>query len=95
MRLSAPKIQYIKAELENIPPESKVYVFGSRADDSAKGGDIDVLWLTKERIPQWKIREFKIGFYKKFGWQKIDIVNFTFDQKDVFKDIALSQAVEL
>lgn len=95
MRLSNQVIQYIKTQLKRIEPESQVYIFGSRADDSAKGGDIDILWLTKEVMPKRKIRMFKIGFYKKFGWQKIDVVNFTFNQNDVFKDIALSQAVEL
>lgn len=95
MRLSAQKIQYIKTQLRILAPESQVYVFGSRADDSARGGDIDILWLTKELMPKRKIRIFKIGFYKRFGWQKIDVVNFTFNQKDVFKDIALNQAVEL
>jgi predicted nucleotidyltransferase len=95
MRLSNQVIQYIKSQLKRIEPESQVYIFGSRADDSAKGGDIDILWLTKEVMPKRTIRMFKIGFYKKFGWQKIDVVNFTFNQNDVFKDIALSQAVEL
>lgn len=95
MRLSNQVIQYIKTQLKRIEPESQVYIFGSRADDSAKGGDIDILWLTEEVMPKRKIRMFKIGFYKKFGWQKIDVVNFTFNQNDVFKDIALNQAVEL
>lgn len=95
MRLSNQVIQYIKTQLKRIEPESQVYIFGSRADDSAKGGDIDILWLTKEVMPKRKIRMFRIGFYKKFGWQKIDVVNFTFNQNDVFKDIALNQAVEL
>lgn len=62
MRLSTKKTQHIKNSLKKLAPESEVYIFGSRADDSAKGGDI---------------------------------VNFTYDQEDVFKDIALSQAVEL
>jgi len=95
MRLSNQVIKYIKTQLKGIAPESQVYIFGSRADDSAKGGDIDILWLTKETIPSRTIRIFKIGFYKRFGWQKVDVVNFTFNQKDVFKDIALKQAVEL
>ncbi|MCF8397570.1 MAG: nucleotidyltransferase domain-containing protein [Bacteroidales bacterium] len=95
MRLSSQKIQFIKNGLKNQAPESEVYIFGSRADDHAKGGDIDILWLTKEKIPQQNTRKFKVEFYKKFGWQKIDIVNFTFNQEDIFKDIALSQAEEL
>ena len=95
MRLSNQVIQYIKTHLKRIEPESQVYIFGSRADDNAKGGDIDILWLTNEAMSKRTIRIFKIGFYKRFGWQKIDVVNFTFNQKDVFKDIALNQAVEL
>ena len=74
---------------------SEIYLFGSRADDTAKGGDIDVLWLTQSKVSHKKIREFRIKFFKKFGWRKIDIVNFTFQDNDVFKDIALQQAVEL
>jgi len=95
MRLSQEKIQYIKSELKTLAPGSKVYIFGSRADDHAKGGDIDILWLTPKPIHRSKTRMFRIGFYKKFGWQKVDLVNFTFEQDDVFKDIALNQAVEL
>lgn len=95
MRLTNQHIQYIRTQLKSLAPDSQVYVFGSRVDDTAKGGDIDILWLTNETIPNKTKRLFKIGFYKKFGWQKVDLVNFTFSQKDVFKDIALNQAVEL
>jgi predicted nucleotidyltransferase len=95
MRLNDEIREYIKSRLNNIDPESKVYLFGSRTDDQTKGGDIDILWLTREKIPQHKIRRFKGNFYKKFGWQKIDVVNFTFQQEDTFKQIALDSAVEL
>lgn len=93
--MSEQKIQYIKNGLKKLAPESHVYIFGSRADDNAKGGDIDILWLTYEKISGHNIRKFRIDFYKKFGWQKLDIVNFTFHQEDVFKDIALNRAVEI
>jgi predicted nucleotidyltransferase len=95
MRLRKDIAVFIKSELKKIEPHSEVYLFGSRADDKTKGGDIDILWLTNKKVSNYIIRKFKIGFYKKFGWQKIDIVNFTFREDDVFKRVAMQNAVEL
>ncbi len=95
MRLRKDIASFIKTELKNIDPYSEVYLFGSRAEDEAKGGDIDILWLTNKKIARDKIRKFRVSFYKKFGWQKIDIVNFTFSEEDVFKKVAMQNAVEL
>ena len=95
MRLRKDIAVFIKSELKKIEPHSEVYLFGSRADDNTKGGDIDILWLTDRKIPNYKIRKFKISFYKKFGWQKLDIVNFTFQEDDIFKKVAMQNAIEL
>ena len=72
-----------------------MYLFGSRIDDHKKGGDIDLLFLTNERIKGRDIRRFKVGFYQKFGEQKIDVVNFTKLQNHPFKSLALEHAIEL
>ena len=95
LRLSKNIKEFIKKALLEIDPGSKVLLFGSKTDDQAKGGDIDILWLTHEKIPGSKIREFKTRFYKEFGWQKIDIVNFTFQEKTPFKEIAVNTGIEL
>ena len=95
MRLKKDIAAFIKTELKKIEPHSEVYLFGSRADDNTKGGDIDILWLTDKKIPNYKIRKFKISFYKKFGWQRIDVVNFTFQADDIFKKVAMQNAIEL
>lgn len=95
MRLREDIASFIKSELKKIDPHSEVYLFGSRADDKAKGGDIDILWLTDKKIPKSKVRKLKIGFYKKFGWQKLDIVNITFQENNIFKKIAMQNAIEL
>ncbi len=68
MRITDEMADFIKTGLKKIEPDSKVYLFGSRTDDQAKGGDIDILWLTSEKIPSSRIRPFRIGFFKKFGW---------------------------
>jgi predicted nucleotidyltransferase len=95
MRLDPNIASFLKTGLKKIEKDSEVYLFGSRVDDSQKGGDIDILWLTSEKIPQSTLRKFKVEFYKKFGVRKLDIVNFSFDQEDIFKEIALQKAVEL
>jgi len=95
MRLDHNISSFLKTGLKEIEKDSEVYLFGSRVDDSQKGGDIDILWLTKEKVPQKTIRKFKVEFYKKFGLRKLDIVNFRFDQKDLFKEISLQKAIEL
>jgi predicted nucleotidyltransferase len=43
MRLTTKQQQDIKEIVTNIDSSAKVYLFGSRADDSKKGGDVDLL----------------------------------------------------
>ena len=95
MRLDPKMAIAIKEALLEAEPGSSVRLFGSRTDDRAKGGDIDVLWLTDRRVSSQTIRRIKIELYKRFGWQKIDIVNFGRDDKDPFKTIALQTAIDL
>ena len=95
MRLKPEEIEFIKKQLTPIQRNAEIYLFGSRTDDQAKGGDIDLLLLSEKPIKRADIRKFKIDFYKKFGWQKIDIVSFLFQQEDPFKTVALNQAVKL
>ena len=82
MRLSQTQRQAIKqAARETLGPSTTVYLFGSRTDDSALGGDIDLYIPILPQSPlntpqtraQSKIR-FLAQLYQKLGEQKIDIV---------------------
>ncbi len=43
MRLSQKERQNIKQTIHAFDPKALIYLFGSRVDDSKKGGDIDLL----------------------------------------------------
>lgn len=95
MRLSDEIRIFLKDNFSKVLPEAKLYLFGSRVDDNARGGDIDILVLSENYIDKKIIRKIRIDFFKKFGWQKLDIVNFKFNEKTTFKEIIEKTAIEL
>ncbi|MFA5817382.1 MAG: nucleotidyltransferase domain-containing protein [Bacteroidales bacterium] len=95
MRITEPIRQFFVEEIGKIDPRAEVYLFGSRTDDLARGGDIDILILSEERIPSNSIRILRREFFKSFGWQKLDLVNFLFNEEDPFKNLILNQLVRL
>ena len=94
MRLDHQIIQYLKNIIGETIPGAKLYLFGSRTDDSAKGGDIDLMILTHQPVDKRILRIIRVGFYQKFGWQKIDLVNFTYKDETVFKQIIQTNAIQ-
>ncbi len=46
MRLKEEERQIIIQAVKSIDPKANLYLFGSRVDDSSKGGDIDLLILS-------------------------------------------------
>lgn len=54
MRLSVQEIQTVRGVLHEVDPHGRIYLFGSRADDAKRGGDIDLFfevstWLDLKR----------------------------------------------
>ncbi|BCD67963.1 nucleotidyltransferase domain-containing protein [Nitratiruptor sp. YY09-18] len=94
MRLSEKEIKVLKEKLHSISPDAKIYLFGSRTDDSKRGGDIDLL-IVGENITRKDLRALRVEFYKHFGEQKIDIVLDNKRSKNAFIEIIRKQAVEL
>ena len=50
MRLPPQYAEFIKAEVTALRTGASVYLFGSRRDESRKGGDIDILVLSNPKL---------------------------------------------
>jgi predicted nucleotidyltransferase len=92
VRIDPVHAEYFKASIRRFLPDAELYLFGSRARDELKGGDIDLLVLGPRELSDQEKRDIKIGFYKAFGERKIDIVSFTKDDPAPFKQLALMEA---
>ncbi len=95
VRVKKEILSYLKERLLAVDPGVKLYLFGSRTDLTKKGGDIDLLVLSEEKLPYEALQKIRFDFWDEFGEQKLDLVNFTFEEDKPFKRIALSTAIEI
>lgn len=98
MRLTSYEIEMIKKSFFEVFKSGKIYLFGSRIDDSKRGGDIDLfielsLDLSAKEIMEKK-SAFKLRLYNRIGEQKIDVIISTNKQRSIEKE-ALSQGILL
>jgi len=56
MRLKSKEVNVIKQIISNIFDDATVYLFGSRLDESKKGGDIDLFVIAKNPTFSNKIK---------------------------------------
>jgi predicted nucleotidyltransferase len=95
MRLSQTIHFSIKNRIHQSIPDADVFLFGSRVDDFGKGGDIDLLLLTEEKLPLLFLNRIRRLILNDIGEQKIDLVNFKKSEYHPFKSLALETAVRL
>ena len=50
MRLDDNEIEIIKSNILKYIDDAKIMLFGSRADDAKRGGDIDIFIQTKHKV---------------------------------------------
>ena len=75
MRLTKKQIISIKKNFKSYFKNGDIYLFGSRIDDTKKGGDIDlyICPTNKENLSYKKI-QFLVQLKREIGEQKIDVV---------------------
>jgi predicted nucleotidyltransferase len=97
MRLSESVRDSLTKAFESVfAPEDELYLFGSRVDDSLRGGDIDLL-VTSSAAPAELVRRrsrFASLLARSLGDRKIDIVVYrTGSPRASIHDHALAQGV--
>lgn len=72
MRLSDKEVKLIKSILQEIFKDVTIYLFGSRLDDSKKGGDIDLFVISNNATLQNKIKA--LAKLKRLLHKPVDLV---------------------
>ena len=93
MRLKESEQFAIVSTVKRLDENARVYLFGSRVDDTKKGGDIDLLIMSAVLNRNDK-RIIMMKLYELLGEQKIDLV-LAVDDSDPFVKLALETGVEL
>lgn len=95
MRLSKKYVDILKLKFHEFFGAGEIYLFGSRVDDTKKGGDIDLYFKLEDHS---NLFEKKIKFLsrvkRELGEQKIDIV-FNEDEDRLIEKEALKWGVKL
>ena len=94
MRLSKDEVKILKNTLYTLNSDAKLYLFGSRLYDNKKGGDIDLLIVSKT-FTKKLLRKLRIEFFKYFGEQKLDIIVDDGSFSNPFHKIAYQKAIQL
>ena len=77
MRLAAEQIEHIvSATRELLGARARVWLFGSRVDDTRRGGDIDLLVEADQRVdaPVWTAAQLTARLQRRLGERRIDVL---------------------
>ena len=93
MRITKQERLAINSAICQADAEAKVYLFGSRVDDMAKGGDIDLLVLSKTINLMDKLN-ILAQLHQRIGVRKIDIAVYP-DATHPFPRMVMQSGVSL
>jgi predicted nucleotidyltransferase len=93
VRLTVEEQQVIREVVADTDPQAEVFLFGSRARDEDRGGDIDLL-IMSQRIGPNERRKMKLRLMDGLGERKIDLV-VAKDTEQPFVRIAQAEGVRL
>ncbi|MBI4972679.1 MAG: nucleotidyltransferase domain-containing protein [Candidatus Omnitrophica bacterium] len=93
MRLKETEVINIVGSIKSLDRNAKVYLFGSRVNNSKKGGDIDLLVIS-QKLGYGDSIKIRQRLYEKLGEQKIHLV-IRKDTDDPFVKIALAEGLML
>ncbi|MFA7241868.1 MAG: nucleotidyltransferase domain-containing protein [Sulfuricellaceae bacterium] len=93
MRLTDEEHQAIRDAIRQADADAQIYLFGSRADDTEKGGDIDLMVLS-QKIDLMAKLDILARLHLQLGERRIDIGVYP-DATRPFTQIAIRTGVPL
>lgn len=73
MRLTKKEADVIRRQVILFDPDAKIYLFGSRVNDSAIGVDIDILVIS-DKIGFGEKTKIRVSIFNEIEEQKLDLV---------------------
>jgi len=96
MRLSRDQIRIVTDLASQLLGEVEgVYLFGSRLDDAARGGDVDLLVETRERPGRLEQARLKQALEARLGLPVDLVITVTDEQPTAFQRLARERGVRL
>ena len=93
MRLTDQEVSGTRSAILKEDPQARIFLFGSRTRDDRRGGDVDILCLS--RVTDRAVRRrMRVGLLKALGDQKIDLV-LAPDAGSPFVRLVLPEAIAL
>ena len=80
VRLKKEEILVLKQTVQDLSNDAQLFLFGSRVDNTKRGGDIDLLILS-DSLNRKDLRKVRVEFFKHLGEQEFDIVLDTLSPK--------------
>lgn len=93
MRLTESQSRTVVGAIRNHDPKAEIYLFGSRIDDEARGGDIDLLVISKQIDLMTKL-DILGEIHRRLGDRRIDLL-VTSDPTSPFMRIAQAEGLRL
>ncbi|WP_206609090.1 MULTISPECIES: nucleotidyltransferase domain-containing protein [Cysteiniphilum] len=98
VRLTEYEIKAIKSSFLDVFGVGSIYLFGSRVEDSKKGGDIDLYIVPNDALSRDQLLAKKIDFLVSvknlIGEQKIDVIMAT-NENRLIEQEALNKGIKL
>jgi predicted nucleotidyltransferase len=94
MRLREEAVGGLINSLNQLATDATQYLFGSRVDDTKRGGDIDLL-VVSDKLNRRHLRKLRLDFFKYFGEQKLDIILDDGQFKNIFNKMVYEKAILL
>lgn len=73
MRLSPAEVRAIRQEVDRFDRSADVFLFGSRTDDAARGGDVD-LWVVSPSIGDEDAMRLRIRIRDRLDGRRVDLL---------------------